>query len=175
MPHLSRRTISACVLLFVGGVLIGLVQYLQRSSVAEPHVSGSNAITAHVVLALSAVALAIVVPKLRLVREAPYPIWLAPFSRSGFDRFKRTVLLHAGPAPGNVARASFATVLAIVLLYNFLRAGQQVIGGLDQNFTVNAWGGPGYLGAMLAHYLDGVYLFYLEALLMNVVLLRPTR
>jgi hypothetical protein len=35
-------------------------------------------------------------------------------------------------------------------------------------------GGPSYLGAMLAHYLDGVYLYYLEALLMNVILLKNT-
>jgi hypothetical protein len=63
-------------------------------------------------------------------------------------------------------------VLAILLLFNFVRAGQQVVAGLDPNFTVNAWGGPGYLGAMLARYLDGVYLFYLEALLMDLVLLK---
>ncbi len=175
MPYLSRRTISACALLFVVGVLTGLVQYLQRSSVLEPHVPDSSAITVHIVMALIAVGLAIVVPRLRLVREASYPIWLAPFSRSGLDRFKRTVLLRAGPTPTNVARAFVAIVFAIGLLFNFFRAGLQIVGGLDQNFTVNAWGGPGYLGAMLAHYLDGVYLFYLEALLLKVVLLRPTR
>jgi hypothetical protein len=32
--------------------------------------------------------------------------------------------------------------------------------GLDPNFTVNAWGGPGYACAMACHYLD---LFLLAA------------
>jgi hypothetical protein len=62
--------------------------------------------------------------------------------------------------------------LVILLLYNFFRAGLQVIGGLDPNFTVNAWGGPSYLGALMAHYLDAAYLFYIEALLLNYVLVR---
>jgi hypothetical protein len=35
-----------------------------------------------------------------------------------------------------------------------------VTGGLDPNFTVNAWGGPSYAGAMACHYLD---LFLLAA------------
>jgi hypothetical protein len=39
--------------------------------------------------------------------------------------------------------------------YGLWRTGEQVTGGLDPNFTVNAWGGPGYLGAMFCHYLDG--------------------
>jgi hypothetical protein len=30
----------------------------------------------------------------------------------------------------------------------------QLTGGLDPNFTVNAWGGPSYAGAMACHYLD---------------------
>jgi hypothetical protein len=38
-----------------------------------------------------------------------------------------------------------------VFLYFFARAGEQVIGGLDPNSTVNAWGGPAYLGAMACH------------------------
>ena len=33
-------------------------------------------------------------------------------------------------------------------------------GGLDPNFTVNAWGGPSYAGALACHYLD---LFLLAA------------
>lgn len=99
---------------------------------------------------------------------------MAPFSRSGLDRFRRTTSPRAGPSLGHVARALVAVVLAILLLFNFLRAGERVGAGLDPNFTINAWGGPSYLGAMLAHYLDGVYLFYLETLLMDVVLLKNT-
>jgi hypothetical protein len=160
--------------LFVAGVLLGVVTYLQRSEVPGRHVPGSNAVPAHVVLALVAVGLAILVPRLGPAKRAPYPIWVAPFSRSGLDRFRWTTSLRAGLSLGHVARALVAVVLAILLLFNFLRAGQQVVAGLDPNFTINAWGGPTYLGAMLAHYLDAVYLFYLEALLMDAVLLEPT-
>jgi len=126
------------------------------------------------VLALVAVGLFIGLPRLRLARQAPYSIWVAPFSQSGLDRFKRTMRLRSGVLPGQLVRAVLAGLLLILLLYNFFRAGEQVIGGLDPNFTVNAWGGPSYLGAMLAHYLDAVYLFYLEALLLNLVLVKQT-
>jgi len=78
--------------------------------------------------------------------------------------------LESGASPTRIARALLAGVLSILLMFNFLRAGMQIIGGLDPNFTVNAWGGPGYVGALLAHYLDGAYLFYVEALLLNLAL-----
>lgn len=56
----------------------------------------------------------------------------------------------------------------------------QITGGLDPNATVNAWGGPTYLGALLAHYLDGIIGFYAAAFLLNRILLpaspgRPAR
>lgn len=175
MRHLSKTTILTCALLFVAGVLAGIVIYIQRSPVVEEHVAGANAIPAHVVLALVAVGAFVGLPRLRLAKRAPYSPWVAPFSQSGLDRFKQTVRLRAGVSPGGLARAVLAGLLSILLLYNFFRAGGQVIGGLDPNFTVNAWGGPSYLGAMLAHYLDGAYLFYAEALLMNLVLLNPAR
>jgi cation transporter-like permease len=66
--YLSRTTILTCILLFVAGVFVGVVTYLQRSDVAEQHVPGSNAVPAHVVLALVAVGLAILVSRLRLAR-----------------------------------------------------------------------------------------------------------
>jgi hypothetical protein len=54
-----------------------------------------------------------------------------------------------------------------------IRLGAQVIGGLDPNATVNAWGGPSYLGALLAHWLDGIVGFYVAAFLLSRLLLRP--
>jgi len=48
----------------------------------------------------------------------------------------------------------------VLFLFCFWRAGVQVTAGLDPNFTVNAWGGPSYAGAMACHYLD---LFLLAA------------
>jgi hypothetical protein len=88
------------------------------------HAPSANAVPDHVVLAFVAVAFAILVPRLREAKKAPYPIWVAPFSRSGLDRFRRTTSPRAGPSLGHVARALVAVVLAILLLFNFLRAGQ---------------------------------------------------
>jgi hypothetical protein len=171
--YLSKTTVLTCALVFVAGVAAGIFSYIQRSPVVEEHIPGANAVPAHIVLALVAVGLFIGLPRLRLARQAPYSIWVAPFSQSGLDRLEHTMRLRSGVLPGKLVRAVLAGLLVILLLYNFFRAGEQVIGGLDPNFTVNAWGGPSYLGAMLAHYLDGVYLFYAEALLLNLVL--PTR
>ena len=171
--HLSKTTVLTCALVFVAGVVAGIFSYIQRSPVVEEHIPGANAVPAQIVLALAAVGLFIGLPRLRLARQAPYSIWVAPFSQSGLDRLEQTMRLRSGVLPGTLVRAVLAGLLVILLVYNFFRAGEQVIGGLDPNFTVNAWGGPSYLGAMLAHYLDGAYLFYAEALLLNLVL--PTR
>jgi hypothetical protein len=173
--HLSKTTTLTCVLLFLAGVVAGALMYLQRSPVVQERIPGSNAISVHIVLALVGVGLFIGLPRLGWAKRAPYPIWVAPFSQSGLDRFRQTILLRSGVRPGTIVRAVLAGVLSILLLYNFLRAGEQVIAGLDPNFTVNAWGGPSYLGAMLAHYLDALYLFYIEALLLNLVLVKQTR
>jgi hypothetical protein len=49
--------------------------------------------------------------------------------------------------------------------------GAQLIGGLDPNATVNAWGGPTYAGALLAHWLDAIVGCYAAAFLLGRVLL----
>jgi hypothetical protein len=175
MRHVSKTTVIACVVLFIAGVVGGAIAYLDRSPVAEKQVSGTNAIPVHIVLGLVAAALVVGLPRLRLANRAPYSMWVAPFSQLGFSRFKRTILLRSGTSPANVLRADLAGMVAIVMLYNFFRAGVQVIGGLDRNFTVNAWGGPSYLGAMAAHYLDGAYLFYAAALLLNLLACKSTK
>lgn len=50
-----------------------------------------------------------------------------------------------------------AAVVAICVPF---RSGQQVFAALDPDFTRDAWGGPSYVGASLAHWLDGILLFY---------------
>lgn len=173
--YVSKTTVIACVLVIIVGVVGGAIAYLDRSPVVEKQVSGSNAIPAHIALSLVAAALVVGLSRHRLANRAPYSIWVAPFSQSGFDRFERTILLRSGASPTNALRAVLACMVAMVMFYNFFRAGVQVIGGLDSNFTVNAWGGPSYLGAMAAHYLDGAYLFYATALALNVILVERTR
>ncbi|GAA1009897.1 hypothetical protein GCM10009551_093040 [Nocardiopsis tropica] len=51
-------------------------------------------------------------------------------------------------------RLAVAAPLLGLLVFAAFRAGVQVLAGLDPNFTVNAWGGPTYAGAMACHYLD---------------------
>ena len=72
---------------------------------------------------------------------------LAPVGRSAASRLAATA-----------RQMSWRCVAALPPLaligYAFWRIGEQVTGGLNPNFTVNAWGGPTYLGAMACHYLD---------------------
>ncbi len=46
------------------------------------------------------------------------------------------------------------TVLSLLCWYLLWRMGEQIVGGLNPDFTANAWGGPSYFGAMYCHYLD---------------------
>lgn len=48
---------------------------------------------------------------------------------------------------------------ALVTFQAAWRAGVQVFAAVDRDFTRDAWGGPTYLGASLAHWMDGVLLF----------------
>ena len=77
----------------------------------------------------------------------------------------------ASASPSGLGRALLALPPAALFLYAFYRAGEQVTGGLDPNFTVNAWGGPTYLGAMACHYLDLLLLMAAASWLLNRVLL----
>jgi len=64
-----------------------------------------------------------------------------------------------------------ALPLVLVLVYAPVRMGAQISSGLDLNATVNAWGGPTYFGALLAHWLDAIVSFYVAAFLLSHVLL----
>ena len=86
-------------------------------------------------------------------------------------RMSRTIRLSRGAA---VARLLPIALLTIILLYCPCRMGMQIIGGLDPNSTVNAWGGPTYAGALLAHWLDCVIGFYVAAFLLSRLLARAT-
>ncbi len=48
--------------------------------------------------------------------------------------------------------------------------GAQIVGGLDPNVTVDASGGPTYMGALLAHRLDATVACYGAAFLLSRVL-----
>jgi hypothetical protein len=52
-----------------------------------------------------------------------------------------------------------ALAAALVTFQAAWRAGVQVFAAVDRDFTRDAWGGPTYLGASAAHWMDGVLLF----------------
>jgi hypothetical protein len=68
-------------------------------------------------------------------------------------------------------RALAAMALLVVLAYWPVMMGQHLTSDLDPNQTVTAWGGPSYMGAVLAHWLDGIVAFYAVGLLLSWVLL----
>jgi hypothetical protein len=177
--RLSLATATVFAALLAGGVAEGAAQYAHRSPRIEQHVAGTNAITVHVVLAAVAAAVVIGVQVRRRRRPAsqrrPSP-WAAPFSATGVSRLGLTMRLAGGLSLLNLARAVASVPLVLLLLYTPFRMGMQIIGGLDPNQTVNAWGGPAYLGALLAHYLDCFVGFYAVAFLLSRLLLpAPTR
>lgn len=56
-----------------------------------------------------------------------------------------------------------------VAIFTVWRAGLQVLGALDPNFCVNAWGGPSCLGASLAHWMDAFIIFYASIVVVRLV------
>jgi hypothetical protein len=169
----SRFAVGVLGVLFLMGVAKGGVEYARRSAVVEPHVAGTNAILVHVLIAVAVAAIVLVVQVGRARSpggRGPSP-WAAPFSARAAGRLGRTLRFAAGPSVRNVARAAATALLVLVVAYAPARMGAQVIGGLDPNNTVNAWGGPSYIGAMLAHYLDAVVGFYAACFLLGRLLL----
>jgi hypothetical protein len=172
--RLSRVTATVFAAMLVTGIAEGAADYARRSSAIEQHVAGTNAIPVHVLIAVAAAAAVASIQARRSRRPArqrgPSP-WAAPFSASAESRLRRTIRFAAGLCLPNLARAVAAMPLVLVLLYTPFRLGMQITGGLDPNATVNAWGGPTYLGALLAHYLDGIAGFYAAAFLLSRLLL----
>lgn len=147
------------------GVVTGLVSYLHRSPVRETHTSGTAAWPAHLVLAAVALALYGTARwrRRRSGRDGGL-LLLAPLGRRAASRTVATM-----------RRMSWRPVAALPPLamigYGFWRTGEQITAGLDPNFTVNAWGGPTYLGAMACHYLDGGLIMAVCAWLLDRILL----
>jgi hypothetical protein len=169
----SRLSVTVLLALFLIGVVEGAVEYAHRPPVTGRHVAGANAITVQVVLAIAAAAAVISIQARRSRRPARpgYSPWAAPFSASAVARLGRTIRFAHPLSPQNLARVMATVPLVLVLLYIPFRMGAQITGGLDPNATVNAWGGPSYLGALLAHWLDCLVGFYVAAFLLSHMLL----
>jgi hypothetical protein len=137
--------------LAAAGIACGLVSYLHRSPVRQAHVPGTSAWVQHLIVAAVAGALYGVARWRhghRPGRGSGRLLLLAPLGRSAASR------LAATTRPLSWRPVAALPPLAMIA-YGFWRNGEQVTGGLDPNFTVSAWGGPTYLGAMACHYLDG--------------------
>ena len=158
-------------------MISGLFSYLNRSSVRETFIPGSSAWWQQLAVAVVACAgfgYGRWRHQRRFGRHSDRLWLLAPLGKPAARRVART--LGALRGPSGLGRALLAVPPAAVFLYFFYRNGEQVIGGLDPNFTVNAWGGPTYIGAMACHYLDGLVLMGAAAWLLDRILLpgQPT-
>ena len=167
--RISRLSATVFFALFLTGIAEGAGEYARRSPAIAKHIAGSNAITVHVALALAAAA-AVVGIQARRARRPAQPgrsPWAAPFSANALKRLGRTIRFAAGPSLPNLARVIATVAVVLALAFEPFRMGAQVTGGLDPNATVNAWGGPTYVGALLAHWLDCLAGFYAAAFLLS--------
>lgn len=153
---------SAVVIAAAGfglGVVAGAVEFVVGGRAAADHLPGTSAWGVHVVLTV------VVVAWLAAARRSPRPRPPMPLS-ADFVRRVRAAYRHP-------ARAVAVTLLLLLSWYLLWRMGEQVVGGLDPGFTVNAWGGPGYVGALYCHYLDCMIM--IAAALLVIDLLIPGR
>jgi hypothetical protein len=171
---LSRLSVTVCGLLLAAGIAEGAQAYARRAPGIERHAAGTNAITVHLVLAAATATVVIAVQARRsrqpAPRRGPSP-WAAPFSADAVSRLLRTLRFAAGPSLPNLARAVATVPLVLVLLYTPFMMGAHITSDLNPNATVNAWGGPTYIGAVMAHWLDGIIGFYAAAFVLSRLLL----
>jgi hypothetical protein len=156
---------------FVSGLVYGLLEFLQRSPIRREHVAGSAAWPQQLALALATIVILSAAQARHRRRFGPRSgrLWLlAPLGRHAARRVARA--LGFGSEAAQPGRVLLALPAAALFLFCFWRAGVQVTGGLDPNFTVNAWGGPSYAGAMACHYLDLFLLTASAAWLMDHIL-----
>jgi hypothetical protein len=150
---LSKRLVVTAELLFTGGVSIGWLHYVHRSATPLRHMPGSNAWWQHAIVAAAVAAVLGAIWVARRRRRIAGAALLAPLGQSAAKRI--TLLFRQAPRrPLNFGRALLATPLLLLFMFGFFRAGYQITSGLDPNNTVNAWGGPTYIGALACHYLD---------------------
>ena len=161
-PQLS---VSAAGLAAVG-MVTGVIEYLHRSPIREAHVPGTSAWAQHLIAATVACALYGVARwrhGRRFGRGSGRLLLLAPLGRNAASRLMATM-------PQVSWRSAAALPPLAAIGFSVWRIGEQVAGGLDPNFTVNAWGGPTYLGAMACHYLDAALIIAVSAWLLDKIL-----
>jgi hypothetical protein len=167
LPQLSLRLSASAAGLVGVGIVTGLVSYLHRSPVRAAQVPGTSAWIQHLIVAAVACALygaARWRNGRRPRRGSGTLLLLAPLGRSAAARLAAT--MRSKPSWRPVAALPPLAMIG----YGLWRIGEQITGGLDPNFTANAWGGPTYLGAMACHCLDAGLIVATCAWLLNRIL-----
>ncbi|MEV6559507.1 hypothetical protein AB0M22_27575 [Nocardia sp. NPDC051756] len=167
--RLSRPLLVITAVSLTAGIATGGLSYLNRSADQENHVDGTAAWGIHVFLLAATIALTVVAIR-RRGTPAFIAMLLSPLSTTAAQRLIRTlrsILNH----PTALLRLIVGFLPIALLIYSPFRIGIQILGGLDPNFTANAWGGPTYLGAMACHYLDAALLMAAAAFLLDRLLL----
>ena len=163
----SPALVTVALAATAAGIALGAVAYAQRSPEHRGHAPAASAWPAHLVLTGLALGWLLLAAARGRRRGVGLPALLtAPLRRRAAARLR---LAAHGP------RVIAAAPLVLLMAYDLTRAGAQVIGGLDPNFTADAWGGPSYAGAMYCHYLDlGLLTALAATLLSRLVLPAPT-
>jgi hypothetical protein len=173
LRYLSPSLVVLAAAAFAGGAAAGYIAYLDRSPVLHKAIPGASAWPQQlVVAALACAAFGFAYWRHHRTpgRHGEPPWLLSPLGQRAARRLAQTV----GSGLSGLSafgRAVLALALAGLFLYGLYRAGEQVTAGLDPNFTVNAWGGPTYLGAMACHYLDLLVLMGATAWMLHLILL----
>ena len=171
--QLSVPTTLLATVCVAAGTVTGLFIYLDRSPVRRRYVPGSSAYWQQAAIAAVALLLYGYSWWRHQRRSGHQPgrlLLLAPLGKPAARRFART-MHQAVRSPSEFARAVATLPFAVLLIYCAWRAGEQITAGLDPNWTVNAWGGPSYFGAMACHYLDMGLLMAAAAWLLGKILL----
>ncbi|TQS40966.1 hypothetical protein [Cryptosporangium phraense] len=166
-PRLSRPALVVAGVSLAAGLLSGFALY--GRSPEKAHVDGTAAWIPHLIITA-----VVVVWFVLAARRSPYGwrVVLAPLARATSQRVLATFRSVAGPV--GLLRCLAVAFLLFFEAYLAWRIGTQVIAGLDPNFTANAWGGPGYVGALYCHYIDGALICTVCHLLL-IAVTRPSR
>jgi hypothetical protein len=168
----SKTTLTALSLIALAGLYYGYYRYTHHSTPYVPDDPKNDAILVHIIIAICTVIAVAAIQIYRNRKQLPN-IWKAPFTQNALQRLKATMSLKPFGFL-SIPRAVVSFLMAFVILFAPFRMSEQIIGGLDQAQTNNAWGGPSYAGAMAAHYMDMLIIVYVCALILHLVMVKRT-
>jgi hypothetical protein len=186
--RLCRSAILGFSTLLIIGTIAGLIELITDRDDTS---SGAGVAVANWVhVGIAAVSIGVAAVARRRDPERLRRFIRAPFTTDGWRRLLAATfalprwlldlaltLVGRGPRGSRIRRVIAGLPLAICLsavaagVWSVpLRAGEQIFAGFDPDFTRDAWGGPTYLGAAMAHWMDGALLFYVGAAVVASVL-----